>query len=135
MASGTLSAAGTVCVADAAAGTVLVADAVPDADVLGAGGAACFSPAALFFIRSVTSRTWPMLANTARSACAGASLTRSLTCGKRISILSLDGDGHVQDATRKRLGPCSSSMRFPCLPCRYLGGSPGPTQHEKSSAG
>ena len=112
MASGALSAAGTVCGRAAGGGTVSVADAVPDADALGAGGAACFSPAALFFIRSVTSRTWPILANTARSACAGASLTRSLTCGKRISILSLDGDGHVQDATRKRLGPCSLSILF-----------------------
>ena len=39
-----------------------------------------------------------MLANTARSAWAGASLTRSLTCGKRIWNLSLSGGGHVQDA-------------------------------------
>jgi hypothetical protein len=47
-----------------------------------------------FFIRSVTSRTWPIPANTDRNAFAGASLTLSLTCGKRIFDLSQKGDGY-----------------------------------------
>src|SRR5580700_10846572 len=34
---------------------------------------------------SEAASSWPMPANIARSACAGASLTRSLTCGTRIS--------------------------------------------------
>jgi hypothetical protein len=70
-----------------------------------------------FFSRSVTSRSWPMPANTARSAWAGASLTRSLTCGMRISNLSLWGDGHVQNATRGRL---IVALRRCVFPAGYL---------------
>ena len=67
---------------------------------------------ARFLILSATSSTWPIPAKTARSACAGTSLIRSLTCGK--GICDRSPSGLFPCALRGRgapAGPGSVSLR------------------------
>ena len=108
--------------------TPLAAPASPAGAAL--SGAVSSPSPDFFFIRSVTSRTWPMLANTDRNAFAGASLTLSLTCGNRIFNLSLKGDGRRKDFTRTR---CAMALWRCAFLAGYLDGCTGPSQQTWST--
>ncbi len=73
-----------------AGGTEETGAGAVSARVCGGSGArargTCWLAGVLFLSLSVMSRSWPIPANTPRSACAGASLIRSLTCGTRMSL-------------------------------------------------
>ena len=58
----------------------------------------------LLRILSETDSSWPIPANIARSACAGASFTRSFTCGTRIS--------HTPRGTGTTSVPCGGLVRW-----------------------